>query len=250
MAFQMKGGLYTLTTLELHAADIALIRAQLQNMTRKAPNFFQQTPVVIDFGKLDPEQKRVDLSALRRMLHEFGMIFIAIQGGTNLDKKEATINGIAWLPANKTKPEDPAKPKKPENTQKVVMIKQCDNPVEQNNEIPEQPKQVDIGTRIIDRPVRSGQQVYAPGDLVVLGPVSTGSELLAGGHIHVYGPLRGRALAGVNGNKDARIFCRNFEAELISICGQYKLPAHSDQSYWSQSVLISLNDQCLHMAKL
>jgi septum site-determining protein MinC len=75
---------------------------------------------------------------------------------------------------------------------------------------------------IIDRPLRSGQQVYAKGDLVVLGLVSYGAEVIAEGNIHIYAPLRGRALAGVHGNGDARIFCTCLEPELISIAGIYR----------------------------
>jgi len=77
-------------------------------------------------------------------------------------------------------------------------------------------------TLVIDRPLRSGQRIYAKGDLVVLGLVSNGAEVIAEGNIHIYAPLRGRALAGVHGNHDARIFCTCLEAELISIAGIYR----------------------------
>jgi septum site-determining protein MinC len=77
-------------------------------------------------------------------------------------------------------------------------------------------------TLVIDRPLRSGQRIYAKGDLVVLGIVSNGAEVIAEGNIHIYAPLRGRALAGVHGNHDARIFCTSLEAELISIAGIYR----------------------------
>ncbi|WP_009913307.1 septum site-determining protein MinC, partial [Burkholderia humptydooensis] len=77
-------------------------------------------------------------------------------------------------------------------------------------------------TLVIDKPLRSGQQIYAKGDLVVLGPVSYGAEVIAEGNIHIYAPLRGRALAGVHGNHDARIFCTCLEPELISIAGIYR----------------------------
>lgn len=77
-------------------------------------------------------------------------------------------------------------------------------------------------TLVIDRPLRSGQRIYAKGDLVVLGAVSNGAEVIAEGNIHIYAPLRGRALAGVHGNHDARIFCTSLEAELISIAGIYR----------------------------
>ena len=82
----------------------------------------------------------------------------------------------------------------------------------------------EIGSRLITTPIRSGQQVYAQGgDLIIAASVSPGAELLADGNIHVYGTLRGRALAGINGNENARIFCYGLEAELVSIAGQYKV---------------------------
>ena len=76
---------------------------------------------------------------------------------------------------------------------------------------------------VIDRPLRSGQQVYARGrDLVVLAMVNPGAEVIADGHIHVYAPLRGKAIAGARGNAEARIFALEMDAELISIAGIYR----------------------------
>jgi septum site-determining protein MinC len=77
-------------------------------------------------------------------------------------------------------------------------------------------------TMVVDKPLRSGQRIYAKGDLVVLGMVNHGAEVIAEGNIHIYAPLRGRALAGVHGNHDARIFCTCLEPELISIAGIYR----------------------------
>ena len=76
---------------------------------------------------------------------------------------------------------------------------------------------------IIDRPLRSGQQIYAKGcDLVVLAVVNVGAEVIADGNIHVYAPLRGRAIAGARGNASARIFSTNMEPQLVSIAGTYR----------------------------
>ena len=99
---------------------------------------------------------------------------------------------------------------------------------------------------MIDRPLRSGQRIYAKGDLVVLGLVSNGAEIIAEGNIHVYAPLRGRALAGVHGNHDARIFCTCLEAELISIAGIYRtteVPLTADVA--GKPVQIRLDDEKL-----
>lgn len=106
-------------------------------------------------------------------------------------------------------------------------------------------------TLIIDKPLRSGQQIYAKGDLVVLGLVSYGAEVIAEGNIHIYAPLRGRALAGVHGNHNARIFCTCLEPELISIAGIYRttenpLPA----DVIGKSVQIRLADEKLMIEPL
>ena len=77
---------------------------------------------------------------------------------------------------------------------------------------------------VIDRPVRTGQRIYAKdGDLVLLAAVNAGAEVLADGDIHVYAPLRGRALAGACGNRGARIFAQAMEAELVSIAGLFQV---------------------------
>ncbi|MGZ9034790.1 MAG: septum site-determining protein MinC, partial [Rhodospirillales bacterium] len=87
----------------------------------------------------------------------------------------------------------------------------------------ERPAQA-AASKVVIHPVRSGRQIYAQGaDLIVLASISPGAELIADGHIHVYGALRGRALAGIGGNTDARIFCRSLEAELVSVAGYWRV---------------------------
>ena len=89
------------------------------------------------------------------------------------------------------------------------------------------PREVEYVVRtplLVDRPVRSGQQLYARDtDLIIMGQVGPGAEVIADNNIHVYGPLRGRALCGVSGNADTRIFCQSLEAELVSVAGVYRM---------------------------
>ena len=106
-------------------------------------------------------------------------------------------------------------------------------------------------SRIINYPIRSGQQVYVPGaDLIVLSQVSPGAEILADGNIHVYGTLRGRALAGVSGDAEARIFCQRLEAEIISINGCYKISEDLKDQYWKKSIQAYLTDNTLQLETL
>ena len=105
--------------------------------------------------------------------------------------------------------------------------------------------------KIVTEPVRSGQQIYAPdGDLIVINQVSPGSELLADGSIHIYGPLRGRALAGVNGNTEARIFCHSLEAELVSVAGSFKVSEDIEQEAWKVATQVFIKDERLQICTL
>jgi septum site-determining protein MinC len=106
-------------------------------------------------------------------------------------------------------------------------------------------------SKVIVNPVRSGQQVYAKGgDLIVLAAVSAGAEILADGNIHVYGTLRGRALAGVQGDTSARIFCNGLQAELISIAGHYKLQDSIDAPSHTLPVQVYLENDLLSITLL
>jgi septum site-determining protein MinC len=101
-------------------------------------------------------------------------------------------------------------------------------------------------TKIIDQPVRSGQRIYAPGgDLIVIAQVSPGAEIMADGNIHVYGALKGRALAGVQGNLDARIYCTDLQAQLIAIGGHYRTSEDEDVALQGRLVQVYLKDDSL-----
>jgi septum site-determining protein MinC len=101
----------------------------------------------------------------------------------------------------------------------------------------EAPKAARAPCLFIDQSVRSGQVIEFPdGDVTVFGSVSSGAEVIAGGSIHVYGTLRGRALAGAGGDRGARIFCRSFQAELLSINGLYRIAENIDPSLRGRSI--------------
>ena len=106
-------------------------------------------------------------------------------------------------------------------------------------------KLVSHPAKVIMRPIRSGQQVYAEGDLIVIASVGAGAEVLADGNIHVYGALRGRALAGVKGDVSARIFCKSMEAELVSIAGNFMLSDALQTFVWKEAAQVLLNDDNL-----
>ena len=103
----------------------------------------------------------------------------------------------------------------------------------------------------VDGPVRSGQQVYARGgDLVVVGNVGAGAEVIADGSVHVYGSLRGRALAGAQGNEQARVFSTDFQAELVSVSGIYKVFEELPRKLRGKAIQALLDAGQLQMAPL
>ena len=106
-------------------------------------------------------------------------------------------------------------------------------------------------TRLIDLPVRSGQRIYAPNcDLIVTSHVSAGAELIADGNIHVYGMMRGRALAGASGDREAQIFCTHLTAELVSIAGEYWLSDKIPAEFYGKAARLQLADNALTVQPL
>lgn len=198
LAFQLKGSLFTLTSLQLLTTELDSIRAQLATQVQRSPSFFKNAPIIIELQKVANLPQGIDFQALSRLLRDFNLILVGVRGGNDLQISAALSAGLAVLAATKPSVKDAGS----SAIKKQSLL---------------QPK-----TKLITQPVRSGQQIYAKGgDLIVTAPVSAGAELLADGNIHVYGPLRGRALAGINGDKTARIFCRSLAAELVSIAGHY-----------------------------
>ena len=94
-------------------------------------------------------------------------------------------------------------------------------------------------------PVRSGQRVYSKGNLVIMGSVSSGAELLADGSIMVFGKLRGRAMAGLQGDKSVRILCQDMQAELVAIAGVYLLGDEIGEEYIGKTTQVTLEDELL-----
>ena len=104
---------------------------------------------------------------------------------------------------------------------------------------------------LIEEPVRSGQSVaFVEGDITVLGSVASGAEIIAGGSIHIYGTLRGQAMAGVTGNRRARIFCHRFEAELLAIGSYYKTADEIDDSMLSGPIQAWLDGNTLKISAM
>ncbi|MNF75146.1 Septum site-determining protein MinC [compost metagenome] len=236
--FQLKGSMLAITVMELAHYDLERLDRQLDEKVAQAPNFFQNTPLVMALDKLPDGEPGLDLPALLDICRRHGLRTLAIRANHAEHIAAADALDIPVLPPSgaRERPLDPVEPA-------------AKKPVEKPLEPPEPKVQP---TKVITTPVRGGQQVYAPGgDLVVLAAVSPGAELLADGNIHVYGPMRGRALAGIKGDTKARIFCRQLAAELVSVAGQYKVADDLRRDpLWGQQVQVSLSGDVLNITRL
>lgn len=212
--FALKGSLFTLTVLHLFQLDRTAIERQLAEKIKQAPSFFNNTPVVIDLDGMTDSSDGLDFNGLYELLRAHGMVPVGIRNGTPMQQAAARLAGLPVLPESRAA---------------------------HNGKKPERTESASVHSRIVNHPIRSGQQVYAPdGDLIVLGAVSAGAEVIADGNIHIYGVLRGRALAGVRGDAETRIFCQSLEAELVSIAGRYRISEQIEPSERGKAAQIHL----------
>ena len=217
-AFEIRAGSFSLPVLRLFTASVEALSPGLESRVAQAPDFFRNTPVVLDLGALDPADALDELPLLLGLLRGFGMVPVAVRGGSPKQAQAAQSMDLALLPEAERAPSfEPAsepvrKPSAPARTRPQPA--------------PAPPAQGQAAhaarTLVVTRPVRSGQRIYARGgDVVVLAQVGSGAEVMADGHVHVYGNLRGRALAGVRGDTEARIFCQSLDPELVAVAGRY-----------------------------
>ncbi|WP_281648983.1 septum site-determining protein MinC [Parendozoicomonas sp. Alg238-R29] len=269
--FQLKGSMITMMTLELYRFDELNLHHQLQGLVAKAPRFFENTPVVVGLENLHDPEGPIDLPRLCSLCAGFGINLIAIRGGNADHRTSASDAGLACLPAQPASAarkvpsathsfdSNPASSVTPLKKENVTPIHQNESglnntvspePSDARKDEPAPESPVYQTPKIISSPIRSGQQVFHDGDLILTGPVSTGAEVLVTGNLYAYGAFRGRALVGVKGNGQARIFCTHFEAELVSIHGHYKMAAAMDKSLWKQAVQVYLQDDSLALKQL
>ena len=245
-AFELKAATFTLPVIRLLGADMDVVAEQLGAKVDQAPDFFRNTPVVIDLSELSPRTDDVQFPLLVGLLRGYGMIPVGVRGGDDAQNEAAEAMELAILgDAYVRKPRAVAAKSAPQPgapaTQAAPGGARAKTPKPTSGP----------AFKLVTRPVRSGQRVYAAGgDLSVVGPVSSGAELLADGNIHIYGPLRGRAIAGLNGDRKARIFCQDLHAELISVAGHYRVSENIPVALKGVPVQIFLDEEVLRIEKL
>lgn len=209
--FEIKSANLPLVSLLLKTADLQAMADELAQRFGDIPDFFDHDPLVIDLSPLSAADQAatIDFPALLGLLRARRMSPVAVRGGSAGQLAAALAAGLVnasdavGLPAAGARVQTVV--------QEVVREVEVPVPV------------AGPATLVVDRPLRSGQKVYAKGrDLVVLAMVNPGAEVIADGHIHVYAPLRGKAMAGARGNTEARIFSLCLEPELVSIAGIYR----------------------------
>ena len=178
--------------------------AEIDATLARSPGFFVGKPIVLDLAA-------VDLSG-PAIAHLVG----------SLSERSIRVLGIEGVDEDRLAPNMP-----PLLTGGRACVITRNEPTQKPEPEPK-PKQTSL---LLAEPVRSGQSiVFADGDVTVLGSVGSGAEIVAGGSIHIYGTLRGRAMAGVNGNSSARIYCQKIEAELLAIDGYYQTAEEIDEA--------------------
>ena len=210
---ELKSASLPVVAVLLRSPEPEQLAADLAERLADDPGFFDQDAVLIDLALLREATEPLDFAAMCAALRAHSTLPVAVRGGNPEQMAAAAAAGLAPAPDAAPQRTEAA----PRAVQQVEVVREV------QIEVPIEVPVPGPGTMVIDKPLRSGQQVYARGaDLVVLAVVSFGAEVIADGNIHVYAPLRGRAIAGARGNTAARIFSTCLEPQLVSIAGTYR----------------------------
>lgn len=217
-AFEIKSITVDLVSIVLKSTQIEAIASALDKKFNKEDKSFLVASFLLDVSIANTADK-IDLKSILTTLKQHGILIMALCHPDIHFEAIAKVYGLGFCLLRSTNP----------LTQKITTT-----------------------AMVVRHPVRTGQQIYAQGrDLIVLNIINAGAEVAADGHIHVYAPLRGRALAGVKGDKTARIFVQSMEAELISIAGIYRtLDQDLPNSMYHQMMQVYLEKDRLMMTVL
>ncbi|THF67432.1 septum site-determining protein MinC [Pseudothauera nasutitermitis] len=216
-AIEFRNAALGATIAVLHETEPPALADALHKMLGGMPDFFNGEAAVLDFGALAAQPARIDWAGLLSLLRRYQLQPMGVRNLAPELVEGARRAGLALLDGAELRDRQGAAPAAAPTPAPARV-----EPAPQPAPAPA-PTTIRAGTMFIERPLRSGQQVYARGgDLVVLAGVSHGAEVIADGSIHCYGPLRGRALAGAQGDSAARIIATNFGPELVSIAGVYR----------------------------
>ncbi len=223
-AFEIRFGQVGLAQMRIRSTDAAAVQAQLTARVAAAPALFERAALCLDLSPLDHDVSADELRAVLAAIRNTGMLPVGLAHGTTAIEALARELGVPVLTQFRAQQSYGAA---------VAAVKSAPSPVAA---VPPPPppvapapapateELVAIPALMHHRPVRSGQRIYARHrDLVVTSAVGAGAEVMADGCVHIYGTLRGRAMAGVRGEVTARVFCQEFNAELVSVAGVFRV---------------------------
>ena len=226
---RVSGGVFTLSILHLESNNPQQLAQRIAEEHQRHPaaaDFHRHAPVVLDLSAI-PEEAPLALPEILEVLRAANWFPVGLRNAA---------------PGHQALAQDLHLP--------ILRGQDRNTTPQPETPPPAQHVSASPGGLIIDHPIRGGQRSYARGgDLVCLATVNAGAEIMADGNIHVYGPLRGRALAGVNGQDAARIFCMSLEAELVSVAGLYRT-LETDHPLWGKAAQIYSRDEQLHITAL
>lgn len=229
VSIDLKGSNFTLLVISVYTNCMQTVRLLLEEKIRQAPNFFsKKTPIVINASTINNSS---DWFNLYKTISDIGLFVVGACCCYDKTLKKIIIqSGLPILTKG--------------NKDIIFNYKEvfCNKHNWENKNC----ISCNFKTQIIDKPIRSGQKIYARNrDLVVIANVSTGAEIIADGNIHIYGAMRGRVLAGASGNEKSQIFCNNLFPELISINGYYWLIDQIPQEFLGKSARFYLHNKNL-----
>ena len=242
-AGELKIGQVGIANLRVRVLDAARLAEEMAERVRGAPKLFERAAVILDFGGLPTCPTAAQVRALADGLRGAGVLPVAIAYGTREIEAVSREVGLPLLAKFRAAYErsEPAPPE-------PVAPAPAPEPAPAATAAPAAAAEPGL---MHPHPVRSGQQVYARNrDLTVCATVGAGAEVIADGSIHIYGALRGRALAGASGAGNARIFCREFNAELVAIAGTYKVLEDIPPSLRGKAVQVRLENGQLLIEEL
>jgi septum site-determining protein MinC len=257
-AFEIKGTVSSLTVLRLRSVDVARIEGELATRIHPFPQIFMNAPVIVDAGLLDGQP--VPWEAIASILKAAKLVPVGAANVPAAETDRAVSSGFGVIQLGSrlraVEPSEveasPEERDEPEVTIEVTVAEPAvlaapPAPVP----TPAETAPVIREPLVVAQPVRGGQVVYARGvDLVARAPVNAGAQVIADGSIYIWAPLRGRALAGAQGRKDARIFCLSLEAELLSVAGEYILADEIPDALRGRPVQVFLDGERVRIAPL
>ena len=249
-AGELKIGQVGIANLRIRDLDVAKLSAEMSERVRSAPKLFDRAAVILDFGGLSDFPDAATVKALVAGLTAAGVLPIGIAYGTPEIEALSREVGLPLLAKFRASYEridatEPEPAPAPAAKKKTAAAEPSPTATVAAPAAKSEPGLVHVA------PVRSGQQVYAQGrDLTVCATVGAGAEVISDGSIHIYGALRGRALAGAGGVASARIFCREFHAELVAVAGVYKVLDEIPKALHGKAVQIWLEDDQLRIEAL